>query len=249
MYTLEDLKREITAATLQAWESERSPLLISKLGLSGLSDEARQYVREQKISLKRFVRTHLLDSLRLVPMPRHGGGVAPLASTAGLSDSQLDAMFTPKKPENEVETRQPLFYSEVWAAFRDAVPDGQRRILRFEDDKPVIYLQPCEKPLPEGEYSIDNSDTAITSHPDRPASAADIRAAITNWCEAKGVPFESLMRPTRVASAKKDIRRPSATLDSASFIAVFRSIPREQLAKISFPGDAVLSILERLDRR
>jgi hypothetical protein len=252
MYTENDLGAEISTATERWWKDEQAPLLISRLGLAELSDTAREFVRENKISLKRFIRSRLGETVRFVPMQRQGGGVAPIAETLALSDFQLESAYVPKNAESHTEGAITRFYPEVWAAFRDPLPDGQKRILSLASGRPSVELKPVDAALADGQYAIEASDTAMTSHPEQPPSAAEIRSAITNWSEARGIHMDHLIRPSRgpgPAPRRQRESHGSGPLEAVSFLEALRAIPPLQLAKVSFPGDVVLSLLERFNQR
>jgi hypothetical protein len=251
VYTEKKLKEEIKKAVSDAWLAN-TPVLLSNLGLNEISQEGRSYIRENGIRLKHFVRSELADEVRFVPMKRYGGGLVPLKGTEGLSDRDLEARYVPKVAVPSVEGRRPRFHADVWAAFRDALPNDQRRVLSTAAGEPKLQLKSLSAAIAEDEHAIEKSDLAAGTHDGQPASAAEIRAAITNWCEANGVHIDDLMQPaqaTEFDDTRERRSRHGVQSASISFLQVLRAVPRERLATISIPGDVLLSVMERLNRR
>lgn len=250
MYSVDDLNREIITAVEGVWNDDDQPLLISKLGKDFLSDDGRAFLREESIALGRHIKGRLAGEIRYLKMPREGGGVVPLEKTKNLTDEELERKYVPKRKEQIEWAPPPKFYEDLWAAFRDPLAEGLRRVVHWsESGRPEVVVKPKDEPLSEGDFAIDSHDTAITSDSDKKPNAAEVRTAITNWAEVNGISLEKMTYSpaSRLTSAR---RPPSALPRDASdtlpsFVGILRTMSRDQITRLSFPGDVMLHILER----
>lgn len=246
------LDAEILAAVRHVWHNETRPLLLSQLGLTALSDEAKEFVAEHSVSLKRHARQRLSEELRFVPMLRQGGGLAPAAETERMSDVDLERAYNAAVSAIPKRARRIRFEREVWRAFADPLPDGTLRAINATvSPSAVRQLGVGDQLLPD-ELPVTANETAISDAPDGGVTAVAVERAILNWCaEMKIDPSDlAVTLPTRPASGSAGTAGPTrahgGAPDSPGFADVLRSIPREQLARVSIPGDVLLSIVERL---
>jgi hypothetical protein len=252
--TEEDLDREIVLAVNKEWGDHRSPLLISQLGLARLSEPAKRFIKEQKLSLKRHVRTRLYEQLRFVPMLRQGGGVAPRAGTAHLTDEDLENAFAEYQRAKGSARQQTRFHPAIWAAFRDPMPPATRRIVSISSDELSVRQEPEGAAPGPNEHAIDPHETALTATSGEFPTAEDVRLAIVEWCREHQVELAkiSIAPAPQPAGSPRPTHRdvaPPTGLQSLGLLEVLRMLPKEQLARLSVPGDVVLSILDHMSRR
>lgn len=243
------LDAEIIALAQDNWKRRSSPMLFSALG-ERLSEEAKTTLRIQGRTLKRYVRESMQSLVRFVNLPRHGGGVAPIADSKALSDENLEAMLLKAGSEAKAVRR---YSAGVWNAFRDGA--------QFDDD---TYLLVSAERGAEVRRTIDRtkapSDAAFIEREDLPeldpetnrASFASISAAIEKWTTKNGVDIELLTyRPPASADPSHD----SATGSRTGSVAVslegglwdmLTLLSEEELRRINVPADIVFSIFKRL---
>jgi hypothetical protein len=249
MYSSEELTQEIVSAVNAEWNRAKSPLLISKLGLSGLSNEARAHLRDEKTPLKRFIKDKISDKIRIVTMPRQGGGVVPAAETTGMSDDEICARYERTREPRTDRQMPPKFFPDVWAAFRDRMPDGKIIVVSGVDrSEPELRSEVQGYEPAENEYVIESFETAITVDADKYPTAAEIRKAIVSWASKNHIPISTLMytpsSPNSLPSTIRSVKDARANrARDVGFIEILESLSKDQLAKLAFPGDVILSVL------
>lgn len=254
MFDESRLDAEILDAIETEWRDNHVPLLFSQLGLARLSEEAKSFVKDNQVSLKRHIKARLADRLRLLAMTREGGGVVPLEETAGLSDSQLEEAYARFRATKAPTPRRVRFDPEIWNAFVTAVPEGSRRVASFAEGRPSVRLESQDVQLSDGDFPIESHDTAAAPTPDGAPDYDAARRAILDWASQHHVSRSQVEAdPTqRFARSRQEepvFRGGLRDTRSVGFLEILRALPKDQLARLNVPGDVVLSILELMVRR
>lgn len=249
-----DLASEVDALVREWWSANEAPLLLSKLG-SLLSRDAQIFARVQRIALKRFIGVELPDRLRLVSLPQHGGGVAPLPETSALSEKDLAEALEAYR-RRQAAARVPRYHALIWDAFRTPLTEGRRRfVLIGNQDEIELQEIGSESEAPAGEGWIEVLQEHLDHiHQDGRLVASDMNAAIRRWAEGKVETRRLLHRPATSVSATASLpstplrgpRHRPGTVDSV--IVGLRGFTPDELARIQIPADVILSFLERSSR-
>lgn len=247
-----ELTEEILRIVADEWKHKGLPLLLSVLG-ARLSESAKNHVRANNIALKRFISENASDRTRLLRMERHGGGVAPLAETDGMSDDRLEAIFESAAPLRTM----PRYKFRVWRAFSDAVPVGARRFLSILASGVVQVTDTMEAEHLEGAHEVLSSDI-VPDDIERYASAR--HEAIVSWAARNGVDHSKLImvrtpevpgvqRSVSIVSQSDSTPPTSSDAASASISRLLGLLTKDELARIQIPADLVLAVLERAIRK
>jgi hypothetical protein len=240
-----DISEEILGVVQDEWARRTLPMPLSSVG-SKISEAARVILRGQNITLRRYIADHLRDKIRLVPMVKQGGGVAPAVETATQSDSELEDLY-----QNRPQTDQPQFFPVVWKAFREPIAEGSGRYLTapvgrktgFRDVRTGGEAPPESYPI-EPEY--------IVPH-DAPNPNATTVASINKWRESHGVPLERLAYTRQEQSylhePEREVRARSSARHDGDLSEILLVLTPEELSRIQIPADIVLAALRRSQRR
>lgn len=231
---ISDPAQEIATLVRENWEERGSPILLSALGMK-LSENTKEAMDAEKLTLRRYVAANLENLVRFVTMPKFGGGFAPIVETEAFTDEQLEQIYIDQKPE-----AAPRFDREVWRAFRERIaPDKVRHIsidgqLSFHDEDGDTGPAP-------GEYILTEKDQP--NFKNNFATDAEVVEAIRAWAGRVGVNEQSLTftkkeRPANIPTKRDESKRKSKGL--------FDLLTQDELARIAIPGDIVASLLERL---
>jgi hypothetical protein len=247
-----NLEQEIELAVSKEWEDKRKPILFSKLG-GRLSHEAREMIKADRIGLKRFVDAHLSAQIRVLPLERYGGGVAPREDTAELSDAELEAAF-----EKDANAKTiPQYSFDVWSAFRRPLREDMKRYLRIVPSglAKALDIPALEQP-PAGAVEIHPSDLPASIFEGLLPSRQETHEAIVAWTKRVGFDETKLRHVPTLIFPGPTVRQiapqslPSTEpAPSATFVEGLGMLTRDELARIQIPADLVLSMLERVKRR
>lgn len=244
MTSVADLASDVEGIVRGWWTANQAPVLLSKLG-SLLSENSQVLIRIEKLPLKRFIQDVLADRLRLVSLPRHGGGVAPLEETRGLSDDQLSEAFESQR-RRQISNRIPRYNALIWDAFRTPLTEGRRRFVRVGLQGQIEVREIAnEDDALEGDGWIEVHQDNLPLSDGGPPSIREMDDAIRHWADGK-IDTRRLLHVSTAPSAGQVAQRPRppmATLDSV--IVGLRVFTTEELARIQIPADVVLSLLER----
>jgi hypothetical protein len=234
--------------TVAAWWAEyRAPLLLSKLG-GLIPSEIQKNLRLERIPLKRFIRDELEGRVRLLKMPRLGGGVSPWNETKGISEGDLERMFEERRRER-LEQRIPRYNALIWDAFRTPLLDGRRRFVRIGDAGEIELSEvgdDAEVPTGDGWIEVAQQDLGHVPPAGHPM-ARDMDGAIRRWAEGK-IEANKLVQPTGEQPKSFQVRRGKENRSLSSLSTVISGLEgftNEELARIQIPADVLLSILRR----
>lgn len=253
MYSNEDLDHEIVSAVKAQWTEDHCPLLISFLGLSHLSADAKKQLREEGVGLKRFVRNRLSDRVRFIPMIRHGGGFAPVEETNAITNAELEQAYLQVQAKKAVVPHLP-FDKALWAAFSDPMPPLSRRLAGFRDGQWHIRLASKDEPLEPDEVAIEPEDLPIVTANSFSTAGTVTRRALLEWCRKNRIDratINSTAAPRPVKALRSNVLSHSLASgdETASLVKLLQSLPKDQLARLMVPGDLIASILERMGLR
>lgn len=241
------LLSEIPAIVEREWQERQRPLLLSQLG-GRLSDAAKLLVRSENVGLKRLIEEYLGSTLRLLPMPSHGGGVAPRLATEDLNDAEIENKYISS-------VQIPNYELAVFNAFRRHIPLGSRRFILLENGAlPRTKDQDEGSDPPPFSHEIVKDDLPADDAGGRVATRVSTHEAIMRWCEKHGIAAERLHHVPRIrfvdepdrpsARNARSASRPSSDIDGIIFgLSVFTP---SELARIQIPGDVLQAVLERL---
>ena len=251
MFSEGALDAEIVSAVEGEWRQHNVPLLFSHLGLARISSEAKQFVKDHQISLKRYIKHRFDARLRLVPMQRQGGGVVPFELTKEWTDSQLEEAFEKLQATRATSVPKRLsFKTEIWDAFIEPIPDGHHRVINLSSAVPVVRLDVEDAPKLDGDILIKQNEISSTPAGIRP-DPEEARRAILEWGERHGLAREDLeagakQRPAKLSASGQKNSQDEKLSKSVEFL---RSLSKEELIRVIIPGDVVLAILERAQSR
>lgn len=240
-----DIGQEIVSVVLAEWVERKLPMPLSSVG-SRISEAARVILRGQNITLRRFVADHLNDQIRLVPMRKQGGGVAPVAETATLSDSELEELY-----ENRPQDDQPQFFPVVWKAFREPIPDGTVRYLVAPvGEKTGFRDVRVGGQAPIASYPIEPEYIVTKDAPNPNAATVD---SINKWRDCHGVSLDRLSYTrqdlSQVHHPDRQVRSRIPMRQSGDLSDILLILTPEELARIQIPADIVLAALRRSQGR
>lgn len=246
--------QEIAEVVANHWNRPPGgPLLISKLGMR-LSPDTKAFISSSGYGLKRYMQEYLSDAIRFVPMRSRGGGVVPLADTAGLTDQQIEERYVDHLGGSDPQNAIPKYWGDVWRGFQTPLPDGAVRYVVLEArGGPQVGTSAKGAPLPANAKLIDPNDLVLPDPEGTLPPRFAVQQAIENWCRREGVPVDSLIftgsQPKRaIGNAANSERRFNAGLKGGKVDVLslgLSALTREELARINIPADLVLTMLER----
>ena len=253
MYSNEDLDHEIISAVKAQWIKDHCPLLISFLGLSHLSADAKKQLREEGVGLKRFVKNRLSDRVRFIPMIRHGGGFAPVEETNDITNAELEQAYSRVQAKKAVVPHS-SFDKALWAAFSDPMPPLNRRLAGFRDGRWHVRLASKDEPLAPDEVAIEPEDLPSVMPDSSSTAGAATRRALLEWSRKHRidrVTINSTVAPRPVEAPKPNVLSHSLASGEGAdaLVKLLQSLPKDQLARLMVPGDLIASILERMGLR
>lgn len=232
----------IPEVATQHWEQYRSPLLLALLG-EQLSRETRSYVKTHFRNLGDCIVRVFSGTIRLIRIPGHDLAAAPTAATSEFSDDDLVRSFQQAKPSGSSSRKS--YAKAVWRGFFRPVGETPRFIEVPENGEPVLH----DNSPPEGAVSnwfeVVSDDLSEIQPGVGPARANSIEQAILKWAAKHSIPPSRLEseRTEKTYSRTEAVSRSGGILELQRALGVFEP---SELARISIPGDVLLSLIKRL---
>ena len=214
----DDLNRRIIRSVTEYWETNRVPLLLSRLGLQD-DGEISKLTRQYSSSLREYLERHLSDQVRVVQHQSKSQLVGAIPMEVDLDEGGADTVL--EKTQNKTANTVLRFHPAFWAAFRKPLDKSKSRFM--SDHVPVRFMDSASLQTPHGFVEVERE---YIVGPD--ADFFRVQQTAQDWLDHSGI------EPSIYLSSGKSTEQPRDLLDR-----LLDTLETSELERVTMPLDVV----------
>ncbi len=215
----DDLNRRIIRSVTEYWETNRVPLLLSRLGLQD-DGEISKLTRQYSSSLREYLERHLSDQVRVVQHQSKSQLVGAIPMGVDLLEEGGGDILL-EKTQSKTANTVLRFHPAFWAAFRKPIDKCESRFISIHE--PVRFRDSASAEKPDGFVEIQREYIVGPE-----ADSNHVQQAAQDWLDRSGIESRIYL------SSGKSTEQPRDLLDR-----LLDTLETSELERVTMPLDVV----------